>query len=42
MKYTTLGKMVIPFATSGDSSIKKACEDQKAAYPDINGKRGNF
>lgn len=29
---------VIPFATYGDSNIKKACEDLKAAYPDVNWK----
>ena len=33
--YDFKGKTVIPFATSGSSSIKKACEDLKAAYPDI-------
>lgn len=30
----------IPFATSGGSSIKKACEDLKVAYPDVNWKEG--
>lgn len=34
--YDFQGKTVIPFATSGGSSIKKACEDLKATYPDIN------
>ena len=33
---------VIPFATSGGSSIKKACEDLKAAYPDVNWKEGKL
>ena len=33
--YDFKGKIVIPFATSGGSSIKKACEDLKAAHPDI-------
>ena len=33
--YDFQGKTVIPFATSGGSSIKKACEDLKAAYPDV-------
>ena len=27
------GKTLVPFATSGGSNIKKACEDLKAAYP---------
>ena len=36
------GKTVIPFATSGGSSIKKACEDLKAAYPNINWKEGKL
>lgn len=27
------GKTIVPFATSGGSSIKKSCEDLKAAYP---------
>ena len=39
--YDFKGKTVIPFATSGCSSIKKACEDLKAAYPDTNWKEGN-
>ena len=30
------------FATSGGSSIKKACEDLKAAYPDVNWKEGKL
>ena len=33
--YDFSGKTVIPFATSGGSSIKKACADLKSAYPDI-------
>ena len=28
------GKTIVPFATSGGSNIKKACEDLQAAYPD--------
>ena len=40
--YDFKGKTVIPFATSGGSSIKKACEDLKAAYPDINWKEGKL
>lgn len=34
--YDLKGKTVIPFATSGGSTIDKACEDLKAAYPDVN------
>ena len=34
--YDFQGKTVIPFATSGGSSIKKACGDLKAAYPNLN------
>ena len=40
--YDFEGKTVIPFATSGGSSIKKACEDLKAAYPDVNWKEGKL
>jgi flavodoxin len=40
--YDFKGKTVIPFATSGSSSIKKACEDLKAAYPDVNWKEGKL
>lgn len=40
--YDFTGKTVIPFATSGGSSIKKACEDLKAAYPNINWKEGKL
>ena len=40
--YDFKGKTVIPFATSGGSSIKKACEDLKAAYPDITWKEGKL
>ena len=39
--YDFKGKTVIPFATSG-GSIKKACEDLKAAYPDVNWKEGKL
>ena len=38
--YDFKGKTVVPFATSGGSSIKKACEDLKATYPDVNWKEG--
>jgi len=40
--YDFKGKTVIPFATSGGSSIKKACEDLKAAYPGITWKEGKL
>ena len=40
--YDFKGKTVIPFATSGGSNIKKACEDLKAAYPDVNWKEGKL
>ena len=40
--YDFQGKTVIPFATSGGSSIKKACEDLKAAYPSLNWKEGKL
>ena len=40
--YDFKGKTVIPFATSGGSSIKKACEDLEATYPDVNWKEGKL
>jgi flavodoxin len=40
--YDFSGKTVIPFATSGGSSIKKACADLKAAYPNLNWKEGKL
>lgn len=40
--YDFKGKTVIPFATSGGSSIKKACEDLKAVYPEVNWKEGKL
>jgi len=36
------GKTVIPFATSGSSTIDKACEDLKATYPHANWKNGRL
>ena len=36
--YDFQGKTVIPFATSGGSSIKKSNADLKAAYPQLNWK----
>ena len=41
-QYDLKGKTVIPFATSGGSEIDKACNDLKAAYPDINWKPGKL
>lgn len=40
--YDFAGKTVIPFATSGGSSIKKACTDLKTAYPALNWKEGKL
>ena len=40
--YDFKGKTVIPFATSGGSSIHQACEDLKAAYPKLNWKEGKL
>ena len=40
--YDFAGKTVIPFATSGGSSIEQACNDLKAAYPKANWKEGRL
>lgn len=40
--YDFKGKTVIPFATSGGSSIQPACKDLKAAYPKLNWKEGKL
>ena len=40
--YNFNGKTVIPFATSGSSSIKKACADLKETYPNVNWKKGKL
>ena len=40
--YDFNGKTVIPLATSGGSSIKKACDELKAAYPGVNWKEGRL
>ena len=40
--YDFNGKTVIPFATSGGSDIDKACEDLKAAYPNVKWKEGKL
>lgn len=36
------GKTVIPFATSGSSTISKSVEDLKNTYPDLNWKEGKL
>ena len=36
------GKTLVPFATSGGSSIKRACNDLKKAYPEIKWKVGRL
>ena len=40
--YDFKGKTVIPFATSGGSTIEQACKDLKEAYPDVNWKDGKL
>ncbi|MBQ4475589.1 MAG: NAD(P)H-dependent oxidoreductase [Bacteroidales bacterium] len=40
--YDFAGKTVIPFATSGSSSIEQACSDLKSAYPKANWKEGRL
>ena len=40
--YDFKGKTVIPFATSGGSSINKACDDLRTAYPDVTWKEGRL
>ena len=40
--YDFAGKAVIPFATSGGSTIEQACKDLKAAYPKANWKVGRL
>ena len=40
--YDFKGKTVIPFATSGGSTIEKSCEDLKATYPDLTWKDGKL
>ncbi len=36
------GKTLIPFATSGGSTIDKACTDLKATYPDLKWQKGRL
>ena len=40
--YDFAGKTVIPFATSGGSTIEQACNDLKTAYPKANWKEGRL
>ena len=40
--YDFKGKTVVPFATSGGSTIEKSCEDLKATYPDLTWKDGKL
>lgn len=40
--YNLQGKTLIPFATSGGSSIEKSCKDLQAAYPDLTWKQGQL
>lgn len=40
--YDFTGKTVIPFATSGGSGIRQACDDLKAAYPTLEWKEGKL
>lgn len=40
--YDLKGKTIIPFATSGGSSIEKSCNDLKKAYPDLHWKPGRL
>lgn len=40
--YDLKGKTLIPFATSGGSTIDKACQDLKATYPDLNWQPGKL
>ena len=40
--YDFQGKTVIPFGISGGSGIKKAYEDLKSTYPDVNWKEGKL
>lgn len=36
------GKTLVPFATSGGSTITKSCEDLKKSYPDLKWKQGKL
>jgi hypothetical protein len=41
-KYDLSGKTVIPFATSGSSSISDAESELRKAYPDVNWQKGKL
>ena len=41
-KYNLSGKTVIPFATSGSSSISNAESELRKAYPDVNWQKGKL
>ena len=40
--YDLKGKTLIPFATSGGSTIKKSCEDLRRTYPQLTWKEGRL
>lgn len=40
--YDLKGKAIIPFATSGGSTIRKSCDDLKKSYPDLDWKPGRL
>lgn len=40
--YDFKGKTLIPFATSGGSTIKKSCEDLRRTYPELTWKEGRL
>ncbi|MFR3099308.1 MAG: flavodoxin, partial [Parabacteroides distasonis] len=40
--YNLSGKTVIPFATSGSSSISNAESELRKAYPDVNWQKGKL
>ena len=40
--YDFKGKTLIPFATSGGSTIKKSCEDLRRTYPQLTWKEGRL
>lgn len=40
--YDLAGKAIIPFATSGGSTIRKSCDDLKKSYPALDWKPGRL
>lgn len=40
--YNLTGKVIIPFATSGGSTISKSCEDLRKSYPNLDWKPGRL